>query len=60
MNWLMPIEATSPQPNARANNMTDLVRMNLSPGLPERDASKRLLAAIPAARGRSGPFYRFI
>jgi hypothetical protein len=26
----MPIEATSPQPNAKANSSIDLVRMNLS------------------------------
>jgi hypothetical protein len=30
MNWLMPIEATRPQPIAKANNMIDLVRMNVS------------------------------
>ncbi|MEX0676104.1 MAG: hypothetical protein WD063_03450 [Pirellulales bacterium] len=28
--WLMPIEATNPQANANANNMIDLVRMNVS------------------------------
>jgi hypothetical protein len=44
MTWLMPIEATSPQPNANTNSMSDFGRMN-SPLVP------RTIAASKVANG---------
>src|SRR5262249_30357061 len=42
--WLMPIEATSPQPNAKANNTIDLVRMNASRKSSPRRSQQRAAA----------------
>jgi hypothetical protein len=62
MTWLMPIEATSPQPNAKANSMIDRVRMNLSrTSGPKRRWQLALLCCIRQdARSQSSPFHRFI
>jgi hypothetical protein len=62
MNWLMPIEATRPQPNAKANNSIDLVRIKLS----KRPAAEPLAGgalatrAVRGARNRISPLHRFI
>ena len=60
MNWLMPIEATSPQPNAKANSNIDLVRMNLSRTSGRGAASKLTDGRSHAVKVRATESARFI